>query len=324
VDENSVYVQRTSPRTLIQDIGETLSIAGFPRLNPQHRTLIKINGNFDKIYPGSNTSRWFLDGLLRALREHSFRDLAVVEGDLPEFPATRMIRATGFQQILDKYDVPLISYENPERDVHELPTILRGAQLINVPVFHGHGIAVISCATKNLFGLLPKDRRKYHRVLSEKLLDLVRWMSPVFTIVDGTVGLDGESTRRGNPRRLDLLLAGWNPLTLNFVVSLIMGYSTDQVPVLALAKEQDILPSSLNLEGEFTWESLPHYDFTFIHSGIRRTAMTLENTPLFYIPVFLWLEDQLRRLYHHYNYWRKRDLLFSGPWMEYERVSSGE
>jgi len=256
--------------------------------------------------------------LLRALQDHSFRDLAVIEGDLPTFPAARMIRTTGFQEILDRYGVPFIPYEGLPRDEYELPLILREAQLINTPVFHGHGIAVISCATKNLFGLLPKDRRKYHRVLSEKLLELLEQVSPVFTIVDGTVGLDGESTRRGNPRRLDLLLAGWNPLTVDVVAARIMGYSPEAIPVLSLAKERGMLPSEFGLEGEFTWETLPRFDFTFGHSGVRRAAMTLENTPLFHFRPFLWLEDRVRRLYHLYNYWRKRKFLFNGPWMEYD------
>jgi len=319
-DDDHVYVQRTGPGSLVADIEKVLSSVGLPKMDSTSRTLIKINGNFDKVYPGSNTSGWFLDGLLGVLRGQGFHDLAVIEGDLPDFPAARMIRTTGLINILKKYDVPFIAYENLPRDEHELPRILQGAQLINVPVFHGHGIAVISCAAKNLFGLLPKDRRKYHRVLSEKLLELVQWTSPMFTIVDGTVGLDGESTRRGNPRRLDLILAGWSPLTIDLVASRIMGYDRDTIPLLVLATERGMLPAKVTITGEFTWETLPRYDFRFKHSGVRRAAMTLENTPLFHIPLFLWLEDRLRRLYHRYNYWKKRELLFSGSWMEYDRV----
>ena len=320
MDPNTVHVWRTSPESLQADIERAVLSAGLPGLDPKRRTYIKINGNFDKFYPGSNTSGWFLDGLLSMLRGYGFRDLAVIEGDLPDFPAARMIRTTGLIDILNRYDVPFVSYETQPRDEHELPRILQGAQLINVPVFHGHGIAVISCATKNLFGLLPKDRRKYHRVLSEKLLELVQWTFPVFTIVDGTVGLEGESTRRGNPRRLDLIIAGWNPLTIDLVASRIMGYDRDTIPLLVLAYKRGILPAKVAITGEFTWETLPRYDFQFKHSDIRRVAMTLENTPLFHIPLFLWLEDRLRRLYHHYNYWKKSKLLFSGPWMEYDRV----
>jgi len=320
IAEDNVFVQRTTPASLVVDIGKTLSSVGLPEMDREQRTLIKINGNFDMVYPGSNTSRWFLDGLLKVLRDYRFKDITVVEGDLPTFSASQMIRRTGFLEILDKYDVPFVPYEVLPRDEHELPAILQGAQLINVPVFHGHGIAVISCAAKNLFGLLPKNRRKYHRNLSEKLLELAQWTSPMFTIVDGTVGLDSESTRRGNPRRLDLILAGWNPLKIDSVASIIMGHSPANIPLLSLAKERGILPLEFDLVGEFTRDTLPRYDFTFKRSEIRKTAMALENTFLFHIPLFLWLGDRFRRLYHYYNYWRKRELLFRGPWMEYDRV----
>jgi uncharacterized protein (DUF362 family) len=319
-NRTTVYVGSTSPQTLRGDIEGAVEFGVVSGLDPEHKTLIKINGNFDMVYPGSNTSPWFLEGLLNILRDQDFEDLTVIEGDLPTFTAEQMVRRTGFLDILNKYGVPFVSYESLPRDEHELPALLQGAQLINVPVFHGHGIAVISCATKNLFGLLPKDRRKYHQVLSDKLLDLAKLTSPMFTIVDGTVGLDGESTRRGNPRRLDLILAGWDPLAIDMVTSRIMGYSPSDIPLLALAEERGLLPLDIHLEGNFTWDTLPCYDFTFDHSGVRKAAMALEGTPLFDIPLFLWLEDRFRRLYHHYNYWKKRDSLFDGPWMEYDQA----
>lgn len=314
---NSVYVQRTSPTTLNDDIDKVLSVMTPSALYSNQRTLIKINGNFDKVYPGSNTSKWFLNGLLKALRERSYRDLAVIEGDLPTFSAANMIRTTGLIHVLKKYDVPFIPYENLPRDKYELPILLQDSQLINVPVFHAHGIAIVSCATKNLFGLLPKNRRKYHKILSEKLLELAQKVQ-MFTIVDGTVGLDGESTRRGNPRKLDLILAGYNPLTIDTVVSQIMGFSPSDIPLLQLAEEMKLLPLDLSLFGEFDWESLPRCDFKFAHSQIRKGAMALENTRLMSFTPFLWLEDRLRRLYHNLNYLKKRKYLFSGPWMEYD------
>ena len=198
--------------------------------------------------------------------------------------------------------------------------ILKEAQLINVPVFHSHGIAVMSCATKNLFGLLPKTRRKYHSVLSEKLLDLYEKVK-CFTIVDGTVGLVGESTRRGIPQRLDLILAGWDTLAIDFVVARIMGFSPYEVPFLKLAIQRGMLkPEAITLEGEFSWDTLPRYKFQFNMSRVRTMAMKLESSFLESRPLFRWLETHLERMYHNYSYFRVKKQLFSGPWMEYDRL----
>lgn len=315
----AVYSARTSPSTLSADLDRVLVAGGIKSLSADRPTVVKINGNFDKIYPGSNTSKWFLRSLLGILRDRRFRRLSVIEGDLPDFRAEQMIKKTGLIEILDHFGVPFVPYERLPRDPHELPLLLGDAQLINVPVIHAHGKAVMSCATKNLFGLLPKTRRRYHPVLSEKLLELASLTAP-FTVVDGTVGLDGESTRRGNPRRMDLLLSGWNLLTIDTVVARIIGYAPSEIPLLALAAERGLLPAEIPLRGDFSWENLPSHDFHFRVSGIYSASTCLEYSALGSLPAYLWVADRLRRLYHHYSYYRKRSQLFSGEWMEYGRI----
>lgn len=62
-----------------------------------------------------------------------------MEGNLPYFTADEMIRRPGMMDILNRYDVPFINYEWLERDENEIPILLRDAQVINVPVPHGHG-----------------------------------------------------------------------------------------------------------------------------------------------------------------------------------------
>lgn len=191
--------------------------------------------------------------------------------------------------------------------------------MINVPVFHSHAIAVMSCATKNLFGLLPKTRRKYHSTLSEKLLELYQNVKS-FTLVDGTVGLAGESTRRGIPQRLDLILAGLDTLAIDFVVAKIMDFSPYQIPLLKVAMERGMLETKeIKIEGEFSWESLPHYNFNFDVSMPRRIIMSLESSFLESWSVFRWWETRLEWMYHNYSYFIKKKQLFDGPWMEYEK-----
>ena len=316
----TVYLARTSPRTLSADVDRTLNEGGLTALAPERTTLLKINGNFDFLYPGSNTSPWFLGSLLSVLRDRGFRSVTVIEGDLPDFRAADMIRTTGLIDILDRFGVPFVPYEQLPRDAHELPRLLENAQVINVPVIHAHGKAVISCATKNLFGLLPKNRRRYHPVLSEKLLELAAWVQP-FTIVDGTVGLDGESTRRGDPRRMDLVMAGADCLALDTVVARIVGYQPEEIPILKLAAEQGVLPRDIELIGDCTWDTLPRHNFRFQASAIYSTSTWLEYSFLGSLKPYMWVIDRLRRTYHHYSYFKKRSRLFSGEWMEYYQVS---
>ncbi len=316
--EKTVYVKKTSPKTLREDVENLMEESLGNRFDKDVKTVVKINGNFDKVYPGSNTSPWFLDAFLQALRDRGFKNILVVEGDLMTFRAYDMIRRTGLINILHKYDVPFVDYEDFPRNKWEIPLLFDNAQVINTPVPHAHGIAKISCATKNLFGVLPVYRRKYHRILSEKLLETNAAMS-MYTIVDGTIGLDSESTRRGDPRRLDLLMAGWDNLKIDIIVSWLLGYDTpEEIPLLEMALRQQKVDKDVLLAGDYkNKEELPRFNFKFKHSLIRKTAMALENTFLEDMKSFVWFETQLHKLYHQISFLKKRDKLYQGDWMEY-------
>ena len=141
----------------------------------------------------------------------------------------------------------------------------------------------------------------------------------MFTIVDGTVALDSESTRRGNPRRLDILMAGWDNLKIDIVVSWIMGYDNpEEIPLLRMALERRLVQREIAISGDFAdFESLPRFNFKFEHSVIRRIAIFLENTFLEDTKSFVYFETQLHKIFHHLSYMKRRESLFSGEWMDY-------
>ncbi len=310
-----VTVLKTSPETLAGDVDRAFATPALAALDPARPTWIKVNGNFNIAYPGSNTSLWFLRALLGVLSDRGFTTVTVVEGDLPEFRAENMAVQTGLQALVDRHNVPFLSYEQLPRDENELPKALSDVQLLNTPVFHTHGNAVISCATKNLFGLLPRDRRKFHGKLSEKLLDLAAQV-PCATLVDGTVGLEGESTRRGDPVRCDLLLAGADLLGLDVVAAKIMGFSADEIPLLALAAQRGLTPR-VEVDGDFTEDTLPRTRFKLEVGKIHRLAVALARLNIDLEKLFA-LTDPVRVTWHRLNYRRKKARLASGPWREYD------
>ncbi|MBO3798479.1 MAG: DUF362 domain-containing protein [Thermoproteota archaeon] len=289
------------------------------------KTLIKINANYDRVYPGCNTSLWFLDALLLALKKLGFNNLAVVEGDLKLQPAKKTIEVIGVKKVLERHKIPFINLDEEMRGEDELPLLLHKSQIINVPVIHTHTFAVISCACKNLFGLLPVDREKYHNSLSEKLLKLYERVQPCFTIVDGTVGLDGGSMRMGNPRRLDLIVAGWDALLIDSVVSRIIGFLEDSVPLLKLAKERGLI-GNYSLKGDFEDENmLPNFRFTYKESKIAKLDLWLRRNGITsrffkYNSFFDRLVHRVRRRILSLNYFLKREKLLNGNWMEYSTI----
>lgn len=310
-----VTVVRTSPASLRADVDRIFGACAAPTLEPERPVWIKINGNFNIAYPGSNTSPWFLGALFETLKDRGFRKVSVVEGDLPEFRTEDMARSTGLESLVKRHGVSFLSYERLPRDDWELPRMLADVQLLNTPVFHTHGFAVISCATKNLFGLLPVDRRKHHLKLNEKLLQL-HDLVPCVTIVDGTVGLEGESTRRGDPVRCDVLLGGSDTLSLDVIAARVMGFGPEEIPLLRLALDKRRVSLDVPLEGDFTASTLPRVPFRLELSPVRKTANWMLANGI----NFEWIHastDGLRALWHRVNYAQKKRQLAAGPWQEY-------
>ena len=279
-----------------------------------------------RYYPGSNTSRWFLDALLGILHDRGFRDVSLIEGDLPQFTVEEMLRHTALDRVLARHGVRCINYEHLPRKDH-LPLLLEDAQVLNTPTMHTHGFAVVSCATKNLFGLLPVDRWRHHPALSETLLDLAARVS-TFTVVDGTVSMYGDSTRTGTPLRTDLLGAGWDNLAVDVVAAKVLGFSLEQVPLLALARQRGLTGPRAEVIGDFAWETLPDFHVPFTRGAARRLSMWLEGlsgdgvlprftSRLLHQPLFRLYAGAVG-LYVELNYLRNRRMLRSGPWREYE------
>lgn len=322
---NEVFVYNTSPITLKRDVERVLEASELTEhYDKEKMTLIKINANYDRNYPGCNTSTWFLNALLTALRKLGFIHLTVIESDSKLQPIERTIRVIGIKEVLQKHRIPFLNLEGCPRGKDELPLLIHEAQIISVPVIHTHTFAVISCASKNLFGLLPIYREKYHNELSERLLKLTRCVNPCLTIVDGTVGGEGGSMRMSNPKRLDLILAGWNPLAIDVVVAKIMGFSTNNVPLLNLSKARGLVKETI-IKGDYTSEPLRIFNFKYkasmmshIDLWLRRNFLTRH---LFeYNSILDRFVQYPRRLLLSVNYKIKRKHLFNGPWMEYKNT----
>lgn len=125
----TVYVYKTSPKTLKSDVEKVLNTPDFQDFYPEKETFIKINANYDRDWPGCNTSRWFLDALLKDLKSMGFNNLKVIEGDLKLQPAVRTIGAIGIKDLLDKGGIPFTPIEDLPRGEYELPLILHDSQL---------------------------------------------------------------------------------------------------------------------------------------------------------------------------------------------------
>jgi hypothetical protein len=143
-----------------------------------------------------------------------------------------------------------------------IPSFYLGKPIIHTPTMktHGHTGAVggslnqtsddmknggITCAMKNAFGgLLTKRRHFSHQYMSEVLVDLLiiqKQIHPsIMAVVDGTVCGDGAGPRTMIPRIKNYILAGYDQVAVDAVVSKMLGFEPMKLPAIKLAHDEGL------------------------------------------------------------------------------------
>ncbi len=132
------------------------------------------------------------------------------------------------------------------RTLHQatiLQTILDCDILINVCKLKTHGLTGLSCATKNLFGIIPGvEKFSMHATFpkledfSDMLVDItefVRARMSYIALCDGIVGMEGNGPTHGEPVSCGVLMASENPYALDIVAEHCIGCTS---PVVHLDK----------------------------------------------------------------------------------------
>ncbi|MCF7928825.1 MAG: DUF362 domain-containing protein, partial [Spirochaetales bacterium] len=118
--------------------------------------------------------------------------------------------------------------------------------VISMAKFKNHQLLYTTGALKNMFGLVPGLRKaQFHVRFPDKehfarmIVDLNEAVPPVFTVMDGIIGMEGHGPGNGSPREIGLLLASQNPAALDIVFADIAGYDGLSLPVQAEAAERE-------------------------------------------------------------------------------------
>lgn len=94
----------------------------------------------------------------------------------------------------------------------------------------------LTCALKNQFGCNPDpDKWKHHPHLSEVIYDLNRLFKPDLVIVDGIIAMEGFGHVNGIPKKMDLIIGGTQPASVDVVSAKIMGINYKEVKHIKFA-----------------------------------------------------------------------------------------
>lgn len=176
----------------------------------------------------------------------------------------------GYSELAKELGIPLINLHTGEMMEVEIPeakafsklTIhksLRDIDLLcSVPMMKTHALATVTLGLKNLIGLYPGSayctvRSCVHEQaekagspgIAYEILDMARANKLGLTVIDGSMAMEGNGPSNGTLVKMDLIIAGTNPLATDIVAAKAMGIEANEVPTFTVAHQLGMLPASL-------------------------------------------------------------------------------
>lgn len=147
--------------------------------------------------------------------------------------------------------------------------------VINCCKLKTHGMMGMTCAVKNMYGMVPGSvKSEYHYRYSDPIdfarmiIDLNRAKPARLHIVDAVVGMEGNGPTAGTPREIGCLLAGYDPYRLDMICAGIIGLPPACIPTIAAAQELGLCPTELgNITTNEPWQPFIVPDFENIRNA---------------------------------------------------------
>jgi len=130
--------------------------------------------------------------------------------------------------------------------------------LCSVPMMKTHQLATVTLGMKNLVGLFPGTvyqsvRGHMHDVASKVeptaasavVVDMVRANKLGLVVVDASMAMEGNGPSTGPLVKMDVIVAGTNPVATDMVAASVMGFAPSEVPTFDWANRAGLKPASV-------------------------------------------------------------------------------
>ena len=303
----TVAVLKTTPSTVLDDIGRLMSLAGFETALPRDvATGLKINISWQTWYPACSTAPWQLEGVIRTLQGAGYKDLVGVHNDTVVVDTRVGEFNNKHRFVTDKCSVPcLYLYEQdfewfeyrPKRpflvldkvypDGVFIPKAIVGMNMIHLPTVKTHVFTTITGAMKNAFGgLLHRNRHWTHAVIHDTLVDLLAIQQEIhpglFAVMDGTFAGDGPGPRAMRWHEKDILLASADQVAIDAVSARLQGFDPLSIRFIRRAHETGLGvgdPKQIRIVG-YDIEQEPDWGFVQQDTFASRGQKMIYHGPL--------------------------------------------
>ncbi|MBT3318946.1 MAG: DUF362 domain-containing protein [Clostridia bacterium] len=204
---------------------------------------------------GATTNPDICAAVIEYLFERGRRNVSIIESSWVGEGTARAFKVCGYNDLAKKYGVELVDvkkddmveceYDGLKVDVSK--RALETDYIINLPLIKGHCQTKVTCALKNMKGLISdKEKRRFHALgLSKPIAYLNKMICADFTIADGTC-TDTTFEEGGNPTALNTMIAGSDSVLLDTYAAKMLGYCVSDVGYLKIAAEIGVGSSDLH------------------------------------------------------------------------------
>lgn len=195
---------------------------------------------------GATTHPEIVAGIIEYLHNNEFMDITILESSWVGDKTSEAMEVCGYNALCDTYGIPFVDIQTDGHHTVDASGIQMEICdaieqidfLINVPVLKGHCQTKITCALKNMKGLVPSvEKRHFHKLgLHEPIAHLNAAVRQDFIVVDHICGdLDFEDG--GNPVIRNCVMAAMDPVLVDSYVCKLLHYTADDVPYIRLAEK---------------------------------------------------------------------------------------
>lgn len=216
---------------------------------PSNEAMIGIKPNLVAPSPamfGATTHPEVVAGIIEYLQENGHDKIMILEGSWVGDKTSDSYEICGYKTLSEKYGVPFVDTQKDGYHAKEC----KGLELnicdvvdkvdfmINVPVLKGHCQTKVTCALKNMKGLIPNtEKRHFHSMgLHKPIAHLSVGIHQDFIVVDHICG-DLDFEEGGNPVVRNCVMAALDPVLVDALACKIVGVSVDEVPYIGLSQE---------------------------------------------------------------------------------------
>ena len=268
MSKSKVAILTTTPATVLADYHRLMNLAGYQDVIAKDAdTALKVNISWHFFYPGSSTTPWQLEGVIRAMKQDGYdpnlmhachNRTVVIDAHMGERENKQInvVAAHGLRNVHLYEGEEWINVRDAVGDLADkflvlnnvypqgfnIPKRFIGENIIHLPTVKTHIFTTTTGAMKNAVGGLLNERRHWtHPVIHETLVDLLMIQQKIhrgiFAVMDGTFAGDGPGPRCMIPYTKNVILASSDQVAIDAIAAKLMGMDPLSIKFIRLAHE---------------------------------------------------------------------------------------